>query len=146
MSITIAQLKLKALKDIATLQEQLDFYESIEPTAHAKKHGPVRKPRKPRKRIMKAYKKGISAKQLADEFTGGSVRDAMKKVITFTNFGNKQFGMAEVAQMIVNPKIRKPRQIRGAISVGLGEMPNLVTRVKEGKYVLKQGFNTRPTA
>ena len=99
-------------------------------------------PKKPRKKLV--YRRGVSAKQLADEFNGQSVRGAMKEVMTFTNFSDKTFGMDDVAGLIVNPKVRKPAAIRGCISVGLSEMPDVVTRVGHGQYQLKHAFNVSP--
>jgi len=99
-------------------------------------------PKKPRKKLV--YRRGLSAKQLADKFNGQSVRGAMKEVMTFTNFSDKTFGMDDVAGLIVNPKVRKPAAIRGCISVGLSEMPDVVTRVGRGQYQLKHAFNVSP--
>ena len=99
-------------------------------------------PKKPRKKLV--YRKGTAAKQLADKFNGQSVRGAMKEVMTFTNFSDKTFGMDDVAGLIVNPKVRKPAAIRGCISVGLSEMPDVVTRVGHGQYQLKHAFNVSP--
>jgi len=99
-------------------------------------------PKKPRKKLV--YRRGASAKQLADKFNGQSVRGAMKEVMTFTNLSDKTFSMDDIAGLIVNPKVRKPAAIRGCISVGLSEMPDVVTRVGRGQYQLKHAFNVSP--
>ena len=148
---TIAQAIKQLEQDIETKQNQLAVLMTVRtdaPEVQTKKHGPVKKPRKPRKAYKfqnkSTYRKGASAKMLSEEFTGKSVRGAMKEVMTFTNFSNKTFDMDDVAKLIVNPKIRKPAAIRGCISVGLSEMPDVVTRVGRGQYQLKHAFNTSP--
>ena len=146
---TIAQAVKKLEVEIQVKQNQLTTLLELMPKGNPGGYGKPKPskpkpkgPKKPRKKI--GYRKGASAKQLADEFNGQSVRGAMKEVMTFTNFSDKPFGMDDVARLIVNPKIRKPAAIRGCISVGLSEMPDVVTRVGHGQYQLKHAFNISP--
>jgi len=146
---TIAQAVKQLQVEIQVKQNQLTTLLELMPKGNPGGYGKPKPskpkpkgPKKPRKKIV--YRKGASAKQLADEFNGQSVRGAMKEVMTFTNFSDKPFGMDDVARLIVNPKIRKPAAIRGCISVGLSEMPDVVTRVARGQYQLKHAFNISP--
>jgi len=154
---TIAQAIKQLEQDIETKQNQLAVLMTVRtdaPEVQAKKYGPVKKPRKPSKpskprraykfKNKSTYRKGASAKMLSEEFTGRTVRGAMKEVMNFTNFSDKTFSMDDIAGLIVNPKIRKPAAIRGCISVGLSEMPDVVTRVGRGQYQLKHAFNVSP--
>ena len=146
---TIAQAVKQLQVEIQVKQNQLTTLLELMPKGNPGGYGKPKPskpkpkgPKKPRKKIV--YRRGISAKQLADKFNGQSVRGAMKEVMTFTNFSDKTFGMDDVARLIVNPKIRKPAAIRGCISVGLSEMPDVVTRVGRGQYQLKHAFNISP--
>ena len=146
---TIAQAVKQLEVEIQVKQNQLTTLLELMPKGNPGGYGKPKPskpkpkgPKKPRKKLV--HRRGASAKQLADEFNGQSVRGAMKEVMTFTNFSDKPFGMDDVARLIVNPKIRKPAAIRGCISVGLSEMPDVVTRVGRGQYQLKHAFNISP--
>ena len=146
---TIAQAVKQLEVEIQGKQNQLTTLLELMPKGNPGGYGKPKpskpKPKGPKKRRKKiVYRKGASAKQLADEFTGKSVRGAMKEVMNFTNFSDKTFSMDDSAGLIVNPKIRKPAAIRGCISVGLSEMPDVVTRVGRGQYQLKHAFNISP--
>ena len=146
---TIAQAVKQLQVEIQVKQNQLTTLLELMPKGNPGGYGKPKPskpkpkgPKKPRKKLV--YRRGASAKQLADKFNGQSVRGAMKEVMTFTNFSDKTFGMDDVAGLIVNPKVRKPAAIRGCISVGLSEMPDVVTRVGRGQYQLKHAFNVSP--
>ena len=146
---TIAQAVQQLEVEIQEKQNQLTTLLELMPKGNPGGYGKPKpskpKPKGPKKRRKKiVYRKGASAKQLADEFTGKSVRGAMKEVMNFTNFSDKTFSMDDIAGLIVNPKVRKPAAIRGCISVGLSEMPDVVTRVGRGQYQLKHAFNISP--
>jgi len=146
---TIAQAVKQLEVEIQVKQNQLTTLLELMPKGNPGGYGKPKPskpkpkgPKKPRKKLV--YRRGASAKQLADKFNGQSVRGAMKEVMTFTNLSDKTFSMDDIAGLIVNPKVRKPAAIRGCISVGLSEMPDVVTRVGRGQYQLKHAFNVSP--